>query len=107
MGHFTIYISRLADTPAFLGRMTVSYGLDHAMDATPRRPGDDHYRQVRRAHRHGGEQRVDRGLYPVEFPNGYNGVLDTEEPDLELICVANVYAEEPNGNISSVCGERR
>ena len=36
----------------------------HATDATPWRPGEDHHRQVRRAERHGGEQRApeDGGL---------------------------------------------
>ena len=48
------------------------------MDAATWQPGDDHQRQARRAHRHGGEQRVPKTEdYPGELANGYHVMLDT------------------------------
>ena len=55
----------VADTPPFPSCVTAQYRPAHEdMEETPRRPGEDHHRQLRRAHGHGREQRVleDRGL---------------------------------------------
>lgn len=55
--------------------------LPHEMDAKTWRPGEDHQRQLRRAHGYGREQRVppDGGLHGRGRPRGHHVTLDSEK----------------------------